>query len=97
MLLNSHRQTLDATGEEYTALLNRWQSRLRFAEQKGEVEETRQTLDKRRRRLLGYFRITSLTVVGTVGITLGLYLMRLFRWETAIWDALRSLKTTLFP
>lgn len=95
MLLNSHRHTLDATGDEYTALLTRWQSRLRFAEQKEEVKQTHQILDKRLRRLLTYFRITSWTVIGTVVITLGLYLMRLFRWEAAIWDGLKAIKAML--
>lgn len=97
MLLNSHRHTLRATGEEYTALLNRWQSRLRFAEQREEVKQTCKTLDDRRDQLIAYFLITSRTVAGTVILTLGLYLMRLFRWETAIWDGLRALKVMLLP
>lgn len=97
MLLNSYRHTLDTTGEEYRALLGRWQSHLKFAEQKEEVEQTRQTLDKRRHRLLTYFRITSWTVIVTVVMTLGLYLMRLFRWEAAIWDGLKAVKTLLLP
>lgn len=97
MLLNSHRHTLDATGDEYRALLERWQARLRFAEQRQEVERTRATLDKRRQRVISYFRITSWTVFATVLVTLGLYLMRLFRWEPAIWDWLSSVKSLLMP
>jgi len=61
------------------------------------VEQTRQTLDNRRRRLIGYFRITSSTVFVTLVVTLGLYLMRLFRWETAISNWLSSVKTMLLP
>ncbi|AGA89333.1 hypothetical protein Thimo_0475 [Thioflavicoccus mobilis 8321] len=55
----------------------------------------RETLHHLRHLLLAYFRITFWTVVGTVVVTLGLYLMRLFRRETTNWDWLRATKTTL--
>lgn len=97
MLLNSHRQTVDATSTEYTALLDRWQQRLKFPEQKAQVEQTRTALDRRRRRVIRYLRATRTSVILTVVVTLGLYLMRLFRAESALWDWLRSVWQLVGP
>jgi hypothetical protein len=95
MLLNSHRHTLLATAEEYNALLTRWYEKLPFPEQRAEVDDTRRTLDRRKGRLLTYFGITRWSIVLTVLITVGLFLMRLFRWEDEVWNALLGLKTLL--
>ncbi len=97
MLLNSHRHTLMATGQEYANLFDRWLGKLRFAEQKAQVQQTLDDLDRRRRRLLWYFRVTVFSVVGTLIITLALYLLRLFRWEDETWIALQAVQTLFLP
>jgi hypothetical protein len=97
MLLNSHRHTLLATAEEYTALLARWYEKLTFPEQRAEVDDTRRTLDRRKDRLLTYFGVTRWSILVTVLITIGLFLMRLFRWEDDVWNALLGLKALLLP
>lgn len=97
MLMNSQQHTLTATTEEYTALLNRWRERLKFPEQLEAVVRTGAALDRRRHRIRAYFNITTASVLGTLAITLGLYLVRLFRWESAVWDALRALKAIIVP
>jgi hypothetical protein len=97
MLLNSHRHTLLATAEEYGALLARWYDKLQFPEQQAEVDKTRSALDRRKGRLLTYFRVTRWSIIATVLITLALFLMRVFRWEDPVWNALLGLKTWLLP
>jgi hypothetical protein len=97
MLLNSQRNTLMATSEEYAGLFARWRSRLKFAEQQEQIDKTLKALDQRKRRLLTYFAITTASVIGTLALTLGLYLLRLFRWESLVWNAVHALKAMLFP
>jgi hypothetical protein len=95
MLLNSHRHTLLATAEEYDALLARWFEKLTFPEQRAEVDDTRRTLDRRKARLLTYFGVTRWSILATVLIMIGLFLMRMFRWEDGVWNALLGLKALL--
>ena len=71
LLLNSHRHTLKATVEEYDSLFSRWLSKLKFSEQREQVHQTVSALEQRKRRVLWYFRITNISVLGTLAITLG--------------------------
>lgn len=97
MLINSQQHTLTATSEEYTSLFARWRERLKFPEQQEGIDRIRAALNRRRRRVCAYLAITTASVLGTLAITLALYLVRLFRWESAIWDALRALKSGVLP
>ncbi len=97
MLLNSHQHTLTATSQEYESLFDRWRGKLKFAEQKEQIQKTFDALDKRRRQVLWYFHITNISVIVTLLIALALYLLRLFRWENEMWSALQAGKTLLFP
>lgn len=97
MLINSQQHTLTATGEEYKALFVRWRGRLKFPEQQEDIESIGAKLDRRLRRVHFYFAITTSSVLGTLVITLVLYLVRLLRWESALWDALRTLKSVVLP
>lgn len=97
MLLNSHRHTLVATGQEYASLFDRWRDKLKFAEQTEQVQHTLDTLDRRRHLLLRYFRVTNLSVIATLLITAFLYILRLFRWEDEAWAALQAAKALVLP
>lgn len=97
MLLNSHCHTLLATAQEYSALLGRWHEKLSFQEQRAEVDEVRESLDQSKKRLLTYFSVIRWSVIITVAITIALFLMRIFRWENSVWNALYALKTALLP
>ena len=97
MLLQSHRHTLEATVDEYNNLFTRWLSKLKYTEQQQHVTQTRSMLDRRKRRVLLYFRITKISVFGILAITLALFAVRLFRWEVSIWDAMQAFKSLIIP
>jgi hypothetical protein len=97
LLTKSQRHTLTAVTDEYSGLFARWGNRLRFADQLQEIDQTKQALDDRQRRLVWYFRTTSASLYGTMLVTLVLYLVRLLRWEDEIVVGLRAAKDLLTP
>lgn len=96
MLLSSHRQTVDATRDEYLNLLERWRlapkSPEKSPEYKKQVERTLSALEQRHRQVLRYFLVTRWTLILTLAFTVGLYLMRLLRAEATVWGWLQALK-----
>lgn len=95
LVKKSQRNTLDAITSEYSGLFRRWSNRLRFADQRREIDVTKDALDERKRRLINYFRITNASVYVTMLLTLSLYVLRLMRWEDKLVMVLRAVKDFL--